>query len=412
MALTASLSTKFVRVGVLLLLIEILCISVTLWVTKHLDRSAVAVHEAQQLRMQTRQLTGLGQAERTPDEVNMLVQDIDQRMNSLRQREENTAQFMPWNESVATRLGTSDAMWVNQRAIWLQDIQPKSAQVLDAVDSFGEATDALVLTIEKRLSGFINTLNLLQIIMLAVALGGTLVMFHAGYKYVVSPLVRLREGLHQLEAGNFKVRMEVDTLDEIGHVARGFNRMASKLQSVYAELESLVDRKTRHIEGQRARLETLYEASAFMANANNIEELARGFSKRVRAAMKADAVALRWSDEGNQRYLMLASDCLPKDVAEQEGSLRAGTCACGNLPHDARTRVIPIRHHGKARTLSCVRAGFDTMVSVPVRLKHCLVGEINLFSGHRPVFVRRSRISSTGWPTTWPMLWRVCASPH
>lgn len=40
--------------------------------------------------------------------------------------------------------------------------------------------------------------------------------------------------------------------------------------------------------------------------------------------MKADAVVVRWSDEVNQRYLMLASNCFPAEMQEDERSLLAG----------------------------------------------------------------------------------------
>ena len=107
--------------------------------------------------------------------------------------------------------------------------------------------------------------------------------------------------------------------------------MASTLQSLYGGLEIQVENKTRRIEAQRARLEALYGVSAFLAEANTIEELSRGFSQRVRTVMNAHAVAVRWSDQSNQRYLMLASDCFPQDMVDEERSLLAGACACGNL---------------------------------------------------------------------------------
>ena len=171
----------------------------------------------------------------------------------------------------------------------------------------------------------------------------------------------------------------MDTQDEFGQVAAGFNHMAQTLQSLYGGLEAKVVEKTRRIEAQRARLESLYEVSAFLAKANNIEELARGFSQRVREVMKADAVAVRWSDEANQRYLMLASDCFPSDMQDEERSLLAGACACGNLKPDARTRVIPIHAHDEAPMRHCARAGYENLVSVPVRLQQRLLGEIDLF---------------------------------
>ena len=263
--------------------------------------------------------------------------------------------------------------------MWLQDTPPEPAQALAAADTFVEAIDALVLAIEKQLSGFTAILNLFQFLMMALAICGAVVMLYTGYMYVINPLAHLRQGLRRLESGDFKARVEVETLDEFGQVAAGFNRMAATLQSMYAGLESQVETKTRHIEAQRARLETLYEVSAFMAQAGSIEELSRGFAQRVRAVVKADAVAVRWSDEASQRYLMLASDCFPQEMVEEERSLLAGACACGNLQPDARTRVIPIRSHDEAEVRHCVRAGFETLVSVPVRLQQRLIGEINLF---------------------------------
>jgi two-component system nitrate/nitrite sensor histidine kinase NarX len=140
-----------------------------------------------------------------------------------------------------------------------------------------------------------------------------------------------------------------------------------------------VEAKTRDIEAQRLRLAALYEVSAFLASANTIAELSHGFALRVRTVMKADAVAVRWSDEANQRYLMLASDCFPEEMQEEERSLLAGACACGNLQPDSRTRVIPIMQHDQAPMRNCVRAGYQSVVSVPVRLQQRLIGEIDLF---------------------------------
>ena len=242
-----------------------------------------------------------------------------------------------------------------------------------------QAIDRLVLAIERQLAGFTAILNLFQFAMVALAIGGAVIMLYTGYLYVINPLAHLRRGLAQVETGEFSTRIDVDTQDEFGQVAAGFNRMAGTLQSLYDGLEAQVAAKTQRIEAQRARLAALYEVSAFLAQANTIEELSRGFSQRVRAVMKADAVAVRWSDEANQRYLMLASDCFPTSMQEEERSLIAGACACGNLAPEARTRVIPIRNHEQAPMRHCAKVGYESLVSVPVRLQQRLIGEIDLF---------------------------------
>jgi two-component system nitrate/nitrite sensor histidine kinase NarX len=379
MVSTASLSTKLVRIGAGLLLVALASIGLTLWVTWQLEGGAAAVNEAGRMRMQTWRLTSVSQAGREPQEVATLVQQFDQSLELLRHGDASRPLFVPWDDAVGREFATVEALWQNQRPIWLQSSPPEPTQALAAADAFVEAIDSFVLAIEKQLSSFTAVLNLFQFLMMALAIGGAVVMLYTGYMYVINPLGRLRLGLRQLESGDFKARMEVDTLDEFGQVAAGFNRMASTLQSMYAGLEAQVETKTRHIEAQRARLETLYEVSGFMAQAGNIEELSRGFAQRVRTVVRADAVAVRWSDEASERYLMLASDCFPQDMVEEERSLLAGACACGNLQPDARTRVIPIRSHDDQEVRHCVRAGFETLVSVPVRLQQRLIGEINLF---------------------------------
>ena len=376
---TASLSTKLIRIGASLLVLALASISLTLWVTRQLEGGAAAVNEAGRMRMQAWRLTSAVQAQRPPAELQALVQQFDQGLSLLREGDASRPLFVPWDEDVRREFTAVERLWQAQRALWNTPLQPDDPVLLRSADEFVQAIDRLVLAIEHQLSGFTALLNLFQFAMMVLALAGAVVMLYTGYLYVISPLSQLRRRLEQIEGGQFNARIEVDTQDEFGLVASGFNRMAATLQSLYGSLEAQVQAKTQRIEAQRARLEALYEVSAFLAKANTIEELSKGFSQRVRAVMKADAVAVRWSDEANQRYLMLASDCFPQDMQAEERSLIAGACACGSLQPDARTRVIPIHSHEAAPMRHCARAGYQNLVSVPVRLQQRLIGEVDLF---------------------------------
>ena len=376
---TASLSTKLIRIGAALLVLALASSSLTLWVTRQLEGGAAAVNEAGRMRMQAWRLTSAVQAQRPPAELQTLVQQFDQSLSLLREGDASRPLFVPWDEDVRREFTAVERLWQTQRALWNTPLQPDDPVLLRSADEFVQAIDRLVLAIEHQLSGFTALLNLFQFAMMVLALAGAVVMLYTGYLYVISPLSQLRRGLEQIEGGQFNARIEVDTQDEFGLVASGFNRMAATLQSLYGSLEAKVQAKTQRIEAQRARLEALYEVSAFLAKANTIEELSKGFSQRVRAVMKADAVAVRWSDEANQRYLMLASDCFPQDMQAEERSLIAGACACGSLQPDARTRVIPIHSHEAAPMRHCARAGYQNLVSVPVRLQQRLIGEVDLF---------------------------------
>ena len=379
MVRNASLSTKLIRIGAALLVLALASIGLTLWVTWQLEGGAAAVNEAGRMRMQTWRLTSAVQAQRPVQEVQALVQQFDDSLGVLREGDPTRPLFVPWDPDVQREFTTVERLWKGQHALWTAPMLPDDPVLLRSADEFVQAIDRLVLAIEHQLSGFTALLNLFQFAMMVLAIAGAVVMLYTGYLYVINPLGHLQRGLAQVEGGQFGTRIDVDTQDEFGQVAAGFNRMAATLQSLYEGLEAKVQAKTQRIEAQRARLEALYEVSAFLAKANTIEELSKGFSQRVRAVMKADAVAVRWSDEANQRYLMLASDCFPQEMQAEERSLIAGACACGNLQPDARTRVIPIHSHEAAPMRHCAKVGYQNLVSVPVRLQQRLIGEIDLF---------------------------------
>ena len=100
---------------------------------------------------------------------------------------------------------------------------------------------------------------------------------------------------------------------------KGFNGMAEHLQSMYRDLEARVAEKTSELEEKRERLEALYDVTALAAKATTLEELAAGFTQHMGRVARADGVALRWSDETNQRFLLLAS----RGPARRHGRRRA-----------------------------------------------------------------------------------------
>ncbi len=376
---STSLSAKLIRIGTALLVLALASIGLTLWVTWQLEGGAAAVNEAGRMRMQTWRMTSAVQARRPAAEVQALVAEFDRSLMLLRDGDSQRPLFVPWDADVRREFAAVERLWLSQRSLWNEPLQPDDPVLLKSADDFVQAIDRFVRTIEHQLSGFTAMLNLFQFAMMVLAIAGAVVMLYTGYLYVINPLAHLRRGLEQVEGGQFGARIDVDTQDEFGQVAAGFNRMAATLQSLYEGLEAKVQDKTRHIEAQRARLEALYEVSAFLARANSVQELSQGFSQRVRNVMKADAVAVRWADDTNQRYLMLASDCFPQEMQEEERSLIAGACACGSLQSDARTRVIPIHSHDQAPVRHCARVGYRNLVSVPVRLQQRVIGEIDLF---------------------------------
>ena len=144
--------------------------------------------------------------------------------------------------------------------------------------------------------------------------------------------------------------------------------MAEHLQSMYRNLEARVSEKTAELEEKRERLEALYEVTTLVAQATTLEDLAQGFVQQLRRIAHADGAILRWTDESN---------ALPR--ARQRGPARGDGGGrtlhpCRRLPLRRRRgrpglRVIPIRDAGATPAAqACVRAGYATVVVVPIRL--------------------------------------------
>ncbi|MBU6223552.1 MAG: type IV pili methyl-accepting chemotaxis transducer N-terminal domain-containing protein [Burkholderiales bacterium] len=376
---TASLSTKLVRIGVTLLIVALVSIGLTLWVTWQLSGGAAALNEAGRLRMQTWRLTSAVQADTNEHEIFALVNKFDESMRLLRQGDSARPLFVPWNAHVESRFNAVELGWLEQRSLLISSPSTDRVNLVQASEAFLEVIDRFVLSIEYQLASLTAILNLFQFVMMALAVAGAVIMLYTGYHFVIHPLSKLRDGLRKLESAQFTARVEVTSNDEFGQVAQGFNRMAATLQTLYNDLEAQVVAKTNRIAAQKERLQALYEVSLFLGKANTINEMTRGFAQQVRELMKADALAIRWTGDDPDKFLILSSDNFPLEALEEEKCLRAGVCACGNSAFEMRTRVIPIKSTEMAPLRHCNKLGYETLVSVPVKLQNKVLGEIDLF---------------------------------
>lgn len=373
------LSTKFLATGVLLLVLALVSIGLTMWVTRQLDGGAAAVNEAGRMRMQAWRLASTLLAEQPEPQVAARVAEFEASLALLRDGDPMRPLFVPWNDTSRQQFAALVAAWERLQPAWSSRSHPDAATLVAQVEAFVPKVDDLVRTIENTMARLTAVLNLFQFVMMALAVAAAVLSIYIGYLFVIHPLQRLRQALQRVEAGDFSTRVAVDAPDEFGELAAGFNHMTQTLQSLYHDLEAQVLAKTRDLEAKRARLATLYEVSTFLVESHTLEELAKGFAQKMRGLSGADAVAVRWSDEATQRYLMLASDCLPEELATEERCLEAGLCACGQPQATARTRVIPIIADDDRLLGNCVKAGYSALVSVPIRLQSRILGEIDLF---------------------------------
>ncbi len=382
--LPRTLTGKLGTVGGALLLLALTSIGLTLWVSWQLEGGAAAVNEAGRLRMQTWRMAHT-LAEGEPARLHALARRFDDSVALLRDGDPARPLFAPRDTGSQAAFDDVQQGWKRLRAEWTAAAPPTPARAREQAEQFVARVDAYVDAIESRLAHWSSVLNLFQMAMFGIVVASAVTLLYAATLLVFNPLARLQAGLARVRAGDLRARVESVSDDEFGALAEGFNRMAETLQGLYGSLEAKVRSKTLHLEAERARLAALYEAAAFVARAGTLDELAQGFARQVRVVARADAAAIRWSDEDNERYVLLASDCLPQQLAQDEHCIATGACLCGQPRADAATRVIAIRAEGggadghRGLLGHCERAGYETVVGVPVQLHDRLVGELNLF---------------------------------
>ncbi len=377
-----TLGVKLAVVGTPFLLAGLLIIAITLWVSWQLEGGAAAVNEAGRMRMQAVRLS-LSIATADEKALPGYVAQFERSIELLRNGNPERPLFVPWDEAVREDFAVVEHDWSRYRRQWLPARSDSMDTLRADTAAFTTHVDALVAAIEHHMSRWTALLHLLQVAMMALAVIGTAVLLYVGYLFVLEPVGQLKEATERIQRGDFGARVRRITTDEFGTLAQGFNGMAEHLQSMYRNLEQRVAEKTSELQEKRERLEALYGVTALAATATTLEELASGFIRNVRRVARADGVAVRWSDEANERYVLLATDGLPAGMTDAEQCIRAGDCFCGSQTASVGAQVVSVHAIGPQRLPHCGVAGFETVVSLPIRQHDRLMGEVDLFFHNR-----------------------------
>ena len=375
---THTLTTKLLLMGLGFLLVAITSIGLTLWITWKLEGSAAAVNEAGRLRMHTLRLALALPNEPLP-ELQQRVNQFNASLDLLQTGDPGRPLYVPWRQKSRARFADIRATWAALHHQWLGPSPPSAPAVLLQADAFVARMDNFVDAIEIEIVRWTAVLHLFQLFLVAVAIAAAVAFMAISYWLVLSPVALLQQALARIRQGDLGTRLEVQSNDEFGQLTEGFNLMARAMQTSHADLESKVREKTASIEIKNQRLAALYQVSAQASEANNLEVLAQGFVRQVRSISGADAAVVRWSDEGNERYVILAADGLPSTMVDEEQCLQAGSCFCGQPQRKAAARVIPIVPSMPMLLPHCYEAGYQTLVALPVQVYQRVLGELNLF---------------------------------
>jgi len=373
-----TLTTRLIATGCAFLLLAVLSIGLTLWVTWKLEGGAASINEAGRLRLYAVRMA-LALRDDDAARLHELSGKFDASMQLLRTGNPARPLSVPWSADVHTGFDALAAHWQHARADWA-DPQGGHAAVAAAgvADEFVVYVERFVNAMEVQISRWTAALHVFQIFMLGMAVVATIVFMVMSYFLVLAPLSRMQHALARVRQGDLATRVPVDSDDEFGQLAQYFNQMADALQSSHEELERKVREKTASVEERNQRLSALYAVSALVADAGDLQVLAQGFARIVREVAGADAAMVRWSDAANARYVLLAGDGLPPGFAEREQCLETGACVCSQPKAQARLSAVTVAAEGGTRLPHCHEFGFRSVISVPVRQHQQLLAQVTL----------------------------------
>lgn len=247
------------------------------WVS---EKDAAAINTAGSARMATYHLSWRIEAKVTPAEIRRLADDLEQRLESPDIRQ-------------ALELHPSEGLAEAHRDIlarWRNDMRPSLARghpehFLRNADSFVAQLDGLTRKLQQQSERRQNWQLMIQGSALMITVIVLLIGMYELESGVIRPLQELVEANEKFRRGEFAVRVDYRSEDELGKLALSFNAMASTIEESHRTLESRVEQKTRHLAVANTALGLLLQSSRSIATAQTgasvLEDLINRFQQQL-----------------------------------------------------------------------------------------------------------------------------------
>ncbi len=282
-------------------------------------------------------------------------------------------------------------------ASWYADIRPALVRLIEAsgpdaaafarapvdADAMVDRIDDIVRRMEHRYSEETAWLRGSQILLVFMAIVGTVFLIRFFASQVIRPVESLASGLARMEREDFGVRLPIQRHDELGDVTEGFNRMAAHLQYLYRTLEERVQDKTESLTARNRELGILYSSISFLHEPHDMDSLCRGFLLRIRETMGASAAAVRLLDSGSENLYITYCEGLDPGFLDAEEMISCADCLCGEASRKPVTFFAQLDPPGQGVTHDiCSKAGFRSVTATTISVNKRPIGVFNLFFDH------------------------------
>lgn len=343
------LSTRIVVLSTVVLAIVLTMIGGTLWLSWQLEGAGAAINDAGSLRMRANAVaielweSRLGK----PSRLDAQVAQLNETLNQLREGNAARPLFLPDDLKIRQQFDRVATAWHERLEPAVQRDRASGvgepSAYLALLPGFVDDANQLVVLIERENARKTAWLRTSQIALAALSCVGTVAIVYLLYLWFVVPVQRLQDGLARIEAQEFDTRLPVDTRDEFGHLAQGFNQMVAELQALYQDLAARVDAKTAQLAAQNRELRILYEMAAFLNTPEPVEPLCHDFLTRLMREFEADGGTVRLASAEDDNLHLLVAEGLPEALVRAERCMPAQDCACGAASAEAPVVVVDLR---------------------------------------------------------------------
>lgn len=373
-------------------------IAMTLLISWRLEGVAAAINDAGSLRMRSYRMGHLlaQGLQASPAELASLAAEAGDEAARFERALADLESGDPVRPLAPPRDTQTHAQLLAVKEAWITRIGPLLRQYLESPERSGRSIAAagydrevvgfvagineLVLRMERNYASDTNLLRTLQIVLVVLSVLGTGVLIRFFTALVIRPVEQLHDGMTRMTGREFSVRLPVESNNEFGVLAAGFNHMAAQLQELYANLEERVAIETRNLAERNRELGVLYETTAFLNEPDKLEDLCRGFLRRIKESSGARAGAVRLYCSGSDELFLLAHEGLSEEFVEAEVALRCGQCLCGEAMADGVSMAVDIGRPPPGMTLrTCAREGFSTASAFTISHKKQVLGVYNLY---------------------------------
>lgn len=382
-ALRDRISTRILAVSIAALVIALSMIFGTLWLSWQLEGAAAAINDTGSLRMRATRLA-MNLSANTAEARYHVAEErtkIEETLASLNHGNPVRPLFLPNTTAVRAQMAVVVSLWNRQlKPAISAGLAGKPQDYLDSLPSFIEQTNLLVSQIEMDNAHKTSLLRMSQGVLIMMACVGTLAMVYLLYLWIIVPVLQLQHGLQRMAARDFRTRLPVESSDEFGVLAQGFNRMADEMQGLYGELEARVQNKISQLAAQNRELTALYDMAAFLNQPGDIEDMCRGFLQRVMRQFNAEGGSIRVIDPNSDQMHLVVSEGLSAELEDQEHCMKIDACFCGAATQQG---VVVIRDFSKVaipttQPIGCVKEGFTGLAVFRIVSQNAVLGSFSL----------------------------------